>query len=76
MYAIRSYYAADFSVQESEGDLIITLMPGSENENAKYYCVSNSFFEHQEGTWPDDIDMSVITSYSIHYTKLYETNRK
>lgn len=51
---------ADFSVEEAEGDLIIRLMPGSDNESAKYFCVSNAFFEHQEGTWPDNIEMMPV----------------
>lgn len=51
---------AGFSVQESEGDLIIRLTPGQENAESKYFCLSNSFFEYQEGTWPSDIDMTPV----------------
>ena len=51
---------ADFTAEESEGNLIIRLTPGNENDGTKYFCVSNSFFEHQEGTWPDNIDMTPV----------------
>ncbi len=51
---------AEFSVQETEGDLVIRLMPGLQNESSMFYCVSNSFFEHQDGTWPDNIDMMPV----------------
>ena len=52
--------AATFAVEESEGSLAVRLTPGKENESAKFYCASNSFYEHQEGTWPDSIDMSPV----------------
>ncbi|MDD5018407.1 MAG: hypothetical protein PHO15_09940 [Eubacteriales bacterium] len=64
---IQLSQSAVFSVEESEGDLIIRLTPGSENAGSKYFCVSNSFYEHQEGTWPDSIDMMpVLCSDSIN----------
>ncbi len=49
--------SASFDVIEEDGNLTITLTPKKENEGTKYYCVSNSFYEHQEGRWPDTIDM-------------------
>jgi hypothetical protein len=52
--------SASFDVSENEGTLTVTLTPGKENESAKYYCVSNSFYEHQEGRWPDNIDMRPV----------------
>lgn len=52
--------AADFNVEESEGDLILKLTPGAENTDPKYFCLSNSFYEYQEGTWPGGIDMTPV----------------
>lgn len=52
--------SAQFTVEESEGDLIIRLKPAEAQNSSRFYCVSNSFFEHQEGTWPKDIDMTPI----------------
>jgi hypothetical protein len=51
---------AEFAVEESEGDLIIRLKPAGAETGSKYYCVSNSFTEHQEGVWPADIHMSPV----------------
>lgn len=51
---------AEYTAQESEGDLILRLTPGSENAGPKYFCLSNSFFEYQDGSWPNTIDMSPI----------------
>jgi len=54
--------SVSFDVSEDEGRLIVTLSPGNENESesTQYYCVSNSFYEHQEGRWPVDIDMQPV----------------
>jgi len=49
-----------YSVSEDEGSLIITLTPGSQTGTAGYYCVVDAFYEHQEGVWPDDIDMTPV----------------
>lgn len=49
-----------FDVQEEEGNLIVTLTPQNENSSTKYYCASNAFYEHQEGRWPDAIDMQPV----------------
>ena len=49
-----------FSVEEAEGNLVVRITLGTENESAKYYCVSDSFYEHQEGKWPDSVDMSPV----------------
>ncbi len=51
---------AQFSVEESEGDLIIRLEPSVSQEPSRFYCVTNSFFQHQEGTWPREIDMTPV----------------
>ncbi len=51
---------AEFTVQESEGDLVVELKPGTENAESKFFCLSNSFYEHQEGLWPQDIDMTPV----------------
>lgn len=52
--------SADLTVEESEGDLILTLKPGEENTESKYFCLSNSFYEYQEGTWPGSVDMTPV----------------
>jgi hypothetical protein len=52
--------AAEFNVDESEGDLVIRLKPANAQSGLRYYCVSNSFFEHQEGTWPQSINMQPV----------------
>lgn len=52
--------SASFDVQEEEGNLIVTLKPGQENEGTNYFCVSNSFYEHQEGRWPETVDMQPV----------------
>ena len=50
----------EFDVEESEGKLILKLTPGAENTEAKYFCLSNSFYEYQEGTWPFNISMTPV----------------
>jgi hypothetical protein len=51
---------AKFTVEESEGDLIIRLTPAAAQETPRFYCVSNAFYAHQEGAWPADIDMTPV----------------
>lgn len=51
---------ADLQVEEANGDLVIRLTPGDENQTTMYHCVVNAFDEHQEGTWPDDIGMQPV----------------
>ncbi len=51
---------AKFTVAESEGNLIIRLQPSQTIAGKHYYCVSNSFYEHQEGTWPQSIAMEPV----------------
>ena len=51
---------AAFTVEESEGNLTIRLKPATADTGIRYYCVSNSFYEHQEGTWPQSIDMTPV----------------
>ena len=50
----------EYTVEESEGSLIIHLKPGASAGGTSYYCVTNAFFEHQEGKWPEDIDMTPV----------------
>ncbi|MGI5849632.1 MAG: hypothetical protein ACOX8Q_06175 [Christensenellales bacterium] len=52
--------SADFLVEESEGDLVVRLAPANDNAYTQYYCISDSFYEHQEGTWPKSIEMSPV----------------
>ena len=70
MYAIRSYYA-DYQVKDT--DLLacfkITPQPGVPREEAAAAVAAES----STGTWTTVwTDLLVITSYSIHYTKLYD----
>ena len=51
---------ADIDIEESEGDLILRLTPSGTSTAAQYYCVSDAFFAHQEGTWPESIDMQPV----------------
>jgi hypothetical protein len=51
---------AQYSVTEDEGSLIITLTPGVQTGTAGHYCVVDAFYEHQEGVWPEDIDMTPV----------------
>jgi len=61
--------SASFDVSEKEGSLSVALTPGKENESTQYYCVSNSFYEHQEGRWPEEIDMQPVLCSDLQ-TKL------
>lgn len=51
---------ASFDVQEDEGNLKVTVTPGTAAEEKKYYCVANAFYEHQEGRWPGTVDMQPV----------------
>ena len=51
---------ASFDVKEDEGNLTVTLKPEKENEETKYYCAANAFYEHQEGRWPESVDMQPV----------------
>lgn len=57
--------AAEFNVEESEGELVIRLKPAETQRGIRYYCVSNSFYEHQEGIWPQSIDMKPVLCSDI-----------
>jgi len=50
----------EYSVTEDEGSLILTLTSGVQTDAAGYYCVADAFYEHQEGVWPGDIDMTPV----------------
>ena len=71
MYAIRSYYETE-TIEYSYGKPVVQyrgqLMP--------LIGVSEDFRITKDGRQPvlvfTDRDRSVITSYSIHYTKLYD----
>ena len=60
MYAIRSYYALVYLARETEVWLEVTtlLIPGENDSPTELEA--------------DGVTVLVITSYSIHYTKLYE----
>ena len=51
---------ASFTWIESDGNLILRITPLDENEGLSYFCVANAFLEHQEGRWPNDIDMQPV----------------
>ena len=51
---------ADVGITESEGDMILSLLPAGREEKAHYYCAADAFFAHQDGTWPDSIDMQPV----------------
>lgn len=51
---------ATFDVSEDESNLTLTITPGDENQSTQYYCVSNAFYEHQEGKWPESVDMQPV----------------
>ncbi len=50
----------EYSVEEFEGSLIIHAKPRTYTAGSAYYCVTNAFYEHQEGKWPADIDMTPV----------------
>ncbi len=52
--------SASFDVKEDEGNLVLTIKPGNENTDTKYYCTANAFYEHQEGRWPEAVDMQPV----------------
>jgi Tol biopolymer transport system component len=51
---------AQYDVKEDEGNLIVTLKPGAQSGSNAYYCVADAFYEHQEGLWPESIDMTPV----------------
>ncbi len=57
---------AEYNVEESEGDLIIRLSPGVRNEEQKYFCLSNSFSEYQDGTWPRSVEMTPVLCIDLN----------
>ena len=74
MYAIRSYY---------EGEVIIAFAVPKENSKKDYLILEKEIFEKirndigpiatpQKIYFVSKLPKTVITSYSIHYTKLYE----
>ena len=74
MYAIRSYYAYSLTEQGIE---LLPLLAHASSWGLKYRPVSKELGARARvladggpSLWQD-----VITSYSIHYTKLYETAR-
>ena len=75
MYAIRSYYAMSKILHENVGDYV------SESKADILICYGNNsryIAEKAKSNGMQDVmfseSKSVITSYSIHYTKLYENS--
>ncbi len=52
--------SAEYTAEESEGDLILRLSPGGQNDGQGYFCLSNSFSEYQDGTWPKSVEMTPV----------------
>jgi hypothetical protein len=52
--------SASFEVDKVDGELVITLSATAPKTTGNYYCVADAFLEHQEGTWPDSIDMTPV----------------
>ncbi len=52
--------SAEFRVDEANGELVITLSRTEPETQGSYYCVADAFLEHQEGTWPKNIDMTPV----------------
>ena len=68
MYAIRSYYGNRIPMEVKEGDRILfSKYAGTE---IKIDGVEHIFMKED-----DILAVIVITSYSIHYTKLYELDQ-
>ena len=78
MYAIRSYYEVrDLQnkmreIADGEGDLTKQLEIFEFNEMGELTGTINDFLGGLRYLLKDVKDLGVITSYSIHYTKLYE----
>lgn len=51
---------ATFTYEQIDGDLVITLTPGEMVAAPDYFCVADGFLEHQDGTWPDSIEMQPV----------------
>ena len=67
MYAIRSYYAKELespAINYQLADLLLENRSFAE-AGVEYEKTAYDYSRHEKS--------SVITSYSIHYTKLYET---
>ena len=76
MYAIRSYYGL---VADPHDDVVVGV--GGEPEELELLGVTGEVRERltdrlsgdgEVGRFGDGVEVGVITSYSIHYTKLYE----
>ena len=86
MYAIRSYYAnMIFVMAEEEADYILeNLSYASEDFYYEYALGTHTLQMNKDhnynGTVANQLStlnhIGVITSYSIHYTKLYEAVRR
>ncbi|MBT3318673.1 MAG: hypothetical protein HN948_03670 [Clostridia bacterium] len=67
VFYIQLTQTAAYTVQEIDGNLVITLMPGEPLQGVQFFCVTDAFLEHQEGLWPSSIDMQpVLCSDSIN----------
>ena len=76
MYAIRSYYE-QYALQESElgasGGVQLVNLDFSETSRSS--TTASIVDDNGDTIQIEQIDEVVITSYSIHYTKLYDRNQ-
>ena len=63
MYAIRSYYG---------GELCVFLGPSGCGKSTTLRLLNRLLDLDSGNITIDDVNIGVITSYSIHYTKLYD----
>ena len=75
MYAIRSYYDGSRTLMLHEGKIAFDIT-GAERAAYEVKDLLNLFAQARTDgeELDDDKLLLVITSYSIHYTKLYETD--
>ena len=86
MYAIRSYYDplglillkgafADFIYNMTDIDINAELISILDDKKIRLIMIDRFIFDHiNEDVTVETLAKHVITSYSIHYTKLYEIN--
>ena len=76
MYAIRSYYDVNIPVSDSYviggGDEILIDIWGASEKSYKLLVDRNGAVNISQVGLVNVGGLTVITSYSIHYTKLYE----
>ena len=79
MYAIRSYYGEAVAIAEDIGYPVVLKISSvdiTQSQNGQMICISRDSPPNVSGLSSSKVVAfivgCVITSYSIHYTKLYE----